>query len=250
MGAMGFGIPAAIGAALARPGLKVAAFLGDGGAQMTSEELIVAVERKLPIVFLVFRNSSLGLVRQMQTHSFGGRYFATDIASPESRSAGIVPSMEEFPRTCVQDPLWAGVSVGTNPAGYKPRAIEEARGDPASFSEVTSLHTPSHSYSLHPTVWDPTVASVTPSTETAPPWNDMSRPLDAAAEDSASPIVPPEAGDQKTSPFPLSISTWALSSSAPDESAVDRRTATATAIKTAPIQAFLMPVMSRTPAPS
>ena len=83
MGAMGFGIPAAIGAALARPGLKVAAFLGDGGAQMTSEELIVAVERRLPIVFLVFRNSSLGLVRQMQTHSFGGRCFATDIASPD-----------------------------------------------------------------------------------------------------------------------------------------------------------------------
>ncbi len=83
MGAMGFGIPAAIGAALARPDCKVVAFLGDGGAQMTSEELIVAVERKLPIVFLVFRNASLGLVRQMQHHSFGGRYFATDLSSPD-----------------------------------------------------------------------------------------------------------------------------------------------------------------------
>ena len=83
MGAMGFGIPAAIGAALARPGCKIAAFLGDGGAQMTSQELIVAVERRLPIVFLVFRNSSLGLVRQMQRHSFGARYFATDITSPD-----------------------------------------------------------------------------------------------------------------------------------------------------------------------
>ena len=83
MGAMGFGIPAAIGAAIARPGCKVVAFLGDGGAQMTSEELIVAVERKLPIVFIVFRNASLGLVRQMQRHTFGGRYFATDLASPD-----------------------------------------------------------------------------------------------------------------------------------------------------------------------
>lgn len=83
MGAMGFGIPAAIGAALARPDCKVVAFLGDGGAQMTSEELIVAVELKLPIVFLVFRNASLGLVRQMQHHSFGGRYFATDLSSPD-----------------------------------------------------------------------------------------------------------------------------------------------------------------------
>ena len=83
MGAMGFGIPAAIGASLARPDCKVVAFIGDGGAQMTSEELIVAVERNLPIVFIVFRNSSLGLVRQMQKHSFAGRYFATDISSPD-----------------------------------------------------------------------------------------------------------------------------------------------------------------------
>ncbi len=83
MGAMGFGIPAAIGAALARPDRRVTAFLGDGGAQMTCEELIVAVERRLPIVFLVFRNSSLGLVRQMQKHSFGGRYYATDLQSPD-----------------------------------------------------------------------------------------------------------------------------------------------------------------------
>ncbi len=83
MGAMGFGIPAAIGAAIARPGLRVVAFLGDGGAQMTCEELIVAAELGLPITFIVMRNGTLGLVRQMQRHQFGGRYFATDIASPD-----------------------------------------------------------------------------------------------------------------------------------------------------------------------
>ncbi len=83
MGSMGFGIPAAIGASLARPDAKIAAFLGDGGAQMTSEELIVSVERRLPIVFMVFRNASLGLVRQMQKHSFGARYYATDLSSPD-----------------------------------------------------------------------------------------------------------------------------------------------------------------------
>lgn len=83
MGAMGFGIPAAIGAALARPDCKVVAFLGDGGAQMTAEELIVAAELRLPVTFIVFSNGSLGLVRQMQRHQCGGNYFATDLRSPD-----------------------------------------------------------------------------------------------------------------------------------------------------------------------
>ena len=83
MGAMGFGIPAAIGAALARPDCKVIAFLGDGGAQMTAEELMVAAELSLPVTFVVFSNGSLGLVRQMQRHLCGGNYFATDLVSPD-----------------------------------------------------------------------------------------------------------------------------------------------------------------------
>ena len=83
MGAMGFGIPAAIGAAIARPDAKVVAFVGDGGAQMTAEELAVAAELRLPVVFVVFSNGTLGLVRQMQTTGFGARYFATDLRSPD-----------------------------------------------------------------------------------------------------------------------------------------------------------------------
>ena len=83
MGARGFGIPAAIGAAFARPDRKVVAFLGDGGAQMTAEELMVAVEAKLPVAFIVLSNGSLGLVRQMQRHLCGGNYFATDLRSPD-----------------------------------------------------------------------------------------------------------------------------------------------------------------------
>ena len=83
MGAMGFGIPAAIGAALAMPSDKVVAFLGDGGAQMTAEEFMVCSELKLPVTFIVFSNGSLGLVRQMQRHQCGGNYFATDLRSPD-----------------------------------------------------------------------------------------------------------------------------------------------------------------------
>ena len=62
MGTMGFAIPAAIGAAIAKPDHKVVAVVGDGGAQMTSEELIVAVELKLPIAFVVVNNRALGMV--------------------------------------------------------------------------------------------------------------------------------------------------------------------------------------------
>ena len=62
MGTMGFAIPAAIGAAIAKPDHTVVAVVGDGGAQMTSEELIVAVEQKLPITFVVMNNRALGMV--------------------------------------------------------------------------------------------------------------------------------------------------------------------------------------------
>ena len=62
MGTMGFAIPAAIGAAIAKPDHKVVAVVGDGGAQMTSEELIVAVEQKLPITFVILNNRALGMV--------------------------------------------------------------------------------------------------------------------------------------------------------------------------------------------
>ena len=74
MGTMGFGIPAAIGAAFARPDKKVVAICGDGGAQMTFEELVVAVEHKLPVTFVVVNNACLGMVRQWQELFYGKRY--------------------------------------------------------------------------------------------------------------------------------------------------------------------------------
>ena len=66
MGTMGFGIPAAIGAAFARPDHKTVAICGDGGAQMTFEEVVCAVEHKLPVTFIIINNGCLGMVRQWQ----------------------------------------------------------------------------------------------------------------------------------------------------------------------------------------
>jgi len=74
MGTMGFGIPAAIGAAFGKPDHKVVAICGDGGAQMTFEELVVAVEHKLPVTFVVINNGCLGMVRQWQELFYGKRY--------------------------------------------------------------------------------------------------------------------------------------------------------------------------------
>ena len=74
MGTMGFGIPAAIGAAIGKGDHKVVAVCGDGGAQMTFEEVVVAVEHKLPVTFVVVNNGCLGMVRQWQELFFNKRY--------------------------------------------------------------------------------------------------------------------------------------------------------------------------------
>lgn len=85
MGTMGFGIPGAIGAALARPDLKTVAVCGDGGAQMTFEEVVVAVEHKLPVTFVVINNGCLGMVRQWQELFYGKNYSAS-ILTPKGRT--------------------------------------------------------------------------------------------------------------------------------------------------------------------
>ena len=59
-GALGFGIPAAIGVALAQPDTRVICITGDGGAQFTLPELMVAVDEKLPVVFLIWNNGGYG----------------------------------------------------------------------------------------------------------------------------------------------------------------------------------------------
>ena len=86
MGTMGFGIPAAIGAAIARPDHKTVAVCGDGGAQMTFEEVVVAVEHKLPVTFVVINNECLGMVRQWQELFYGKRYSGS-ILSTKGRLA-------------------------------------------------------------------------------------------------------------------------------------------------------------------
>ncbi|MDD6798820.1 MAG: biosynthetic-type acetolactate synthase large subunit [Firmicutes bacterium] len=75
LGVMGFGLPAAIGASFGVPSgcRQIIVLCGDGGFQMTMEELAVLHVSKLPIKIFLFDNSSLGMIRKMQDAKFGGR---------------------------------------------------------------------------------------------------------------------------------------------------------------------------------
>jgi acetolactate synthase I/II/III large subunit len=77
LGTMGFGLPAAIGAALANPSAKVVCFSGDGSLLMNIQELATLAELKLNVAVLVFNNGYLGLVRQQQEMFFGEKYIAS-----------------------------------------------------------------------------------------------------------------------------------------------------------------------------
>lgn len=78
-GTMGFGFPAAIGAAFGRKDKPVVAIVGDGGFQMTSFELSTAAINKLPVKILVMDNKYLGMVRQWQELFFDRRYSGVDL---------------------------------------------------------------------------------------------------------------------------------------------------------------------------
>jgi acetolactate synthase-1/2/3 large subunit len=82
-GTMGFALPAAIGAKLARPEAEVWVVAGDGGFQMTLAELITVVQEKVKINVAVINNGFLGMVRQWQELFYEGRYAATPILSPD-----------------------------------------------------------------------------------------------------------------------------------------------------------------------
>ncbi len=82
-GTMGFALPAAIGAKLARPERDVIAIVGDGGFQMTMEELGVVFQEKICIKILILNNEFLGLVRQIQETSCEERYSFTEMINPD-----------------------------------------------------------------------------------------------------------------------------------------------------------------------
>ena len=79
-GTMGFGLPAAIGAQIANPNKKVLAVVGDGGFQMTFQELMMIKEYNLPVKIFIINNSYLGMVRQWQELFHEKRYSSVDLS--------------------------------------------------------------------------------------------------------------------------------------------------------------------------
>ncbi|MYL59691.1 acetolactate synthase large subunit, partial [Virgibacillus halodenitrificans] len=74
LGTMGFGFPAAIGAQLGAPDDLVVSIVGDGGFQMTLQELSILKERNLPVKIIIVNNEALGMVRQWQESFYEERY--------------------------------------------------------------------------------------------------------------------------------------------------------------------------------
>ncbi|QSO55287.1 acetolactate synthase [Alicyclobacillus curvatus] len=85
-GAMGYGLPAAIGAKLAHPNQTVISFSGDGGFMMTIQEFDTAVRYNVPIVSIVVNNAMFGTIRAHQEHHFPGRVVGTLLSNSDYAS--------------------------------------------------------------------------------------------------------------------------------------------------------------------
>jgi acetolactate synthase-1/2/3 large subunit len=83
LGTMGFGLPAAIGAKVASPGRPVCLFVGDGGIQMTLQELGTIMQEGIGVKIVLLNNNWLGNVRQWQELFFGRRYSETRMLNPD-----------------------------------------------------------------------------------------------------------------------------------------------------------------------
>ncbi len=83
LGTMGFCLPAAIGAKFACPDRPVVGIVGDGGVQMTIQELGVLMQHKLPVKVIILNNQFLGMVRQWQELYFDKRYASTEMCNPD-----------------------------------------------------------------------------------------------------------------------------------------------------------------------
>lgn len=115
LGTMGFGVPAAIGAALAAPEQTVICFTGDGSILMNIQELVTACEEQVNLKIILLNNATLGLVHQQQTLFYGQRLFASQFKAmpnfPQLAAAlGIAAidlNQEENPRAALAAALQA-----------------------------------------------------------------------------------------------------------------------------------------------
>ena len=123
---MGFGLPAAIGAALAQPERTVLCFSGDGSLMMNIQELATAAEENVNVKVIVLNNQGLGLVRQQQDLFYGRRLFASDFRA----SVDFCKIAEGFGMR------WCDLADASNSA----RSLEQALAQPG----PCLIHAPIH----------------------------------------------------------------------------------------------------------
>ena len=121
---MGFGLPAAIGAAVAAPARPVVALIGDGGLAMSGLELLTAVRERIPLLTIVFVDGSLGLIRSQQIREFGHTHGVA--LDPVDLAAFAAATGARYVRLEGDDPARL---LGGAGAGSRPVLVEVSVGD-------------------------------------------------------------------------------------------------------------------------
>ena len=99
LGTMGFGLPAAIGAKIGAPEREVCLFVGDGGLQMTSQELGTIYQSQVGVKIILMNNGFLGMVRQWQELFYDKRYSFTELTNPDF---ALLAAANRIPYRCVE----------------------------------------------------------------------------------------------------------------------------------------------------
>ncbi len=134
-GAMGYGVPAAIAAKIARPERAVVAFAGDGDFLMTGQELATAAQYGANAIFIVVNNGMYGTIRMHQEKHYPGRVIGTDLANPDF--AAFARAFGAAGET-VEDTAQFGPAMERSLACGKP-ALIELRIDPQAITPNTTL---------------------------------------------------------------------------------------------------------------
>jgi acetolactate synthase-1/2/3 large subunit len=103
LGTMGFGVPAAMGAALGNPDVETWAITGDGGFQMTSQELMTLAADRIPVKIALLDNKKLGMIRQWQEIIYGGNYHSSHLPGPDYVKLADAYGIPAFKATTTDD---------------------------------------------------------------------------------------------------------------------------------------------------
>ena len=101
-GTLGYGVPTAIGAQVARPDVRVVSISGDGGFAYGMAELLTAVAHDVPATFVVFNDAAFGNVRRTQVEQFDGRTLGTNLHNPNFADLGRIFGLHSFRATSPQ----------------------------------------------------------------------------------------------------------------------------------------------------